>query len=929
MTARVFLLDGMALAYRGHFALMRSPILTSGGLNTSAVFVFVGTLLEILEKRNPTHLAVAFDAPGPTFRHEQFPAYKAQREEMPEELQAALPLIRRILEAFRIPVLETPGWEADDVIGTLARQAAARGAEAFMVTPDKDFAQLVDGKIRILKPGRGSDDAEELDTARVLEKWEVTSTDQVRDILALMGDTSDNVPGVPGIGEKTAKKLIAAYGSVENLLDHLDDLKGKQKENLEANAEQARLCKDLVTIRTDAPVEMALDDLRLRDRDDEALQAVFRELEFNTLGKRLFGDSWRATAQGGAPSPGVEAATPSPATGPARQAELFATARTLADTPHDYRVADTDEAIRTLAADLAGQEAFAFDTETTSLDPFEAELVGASFSWADGTGWYVPFPGDAVAARARLELLRPALEAEGPLKVGHNLKFDLGILLAQGLTVAGPFFDTMIAHQLLQPDQRHGLDIVSEAWLGYTPQSISALIGDKGSEQKSMREIPVAEVAEYAAEDADVAWQLFGKLRPALEEAGLARVFEQAEAPLTPVLAAMEHEGIRLDSDALAALSEELARETVRLEEEVIRLAGTSFNLNSPKQLGTVLFDYLNLEPKPKRTATGQYSTSEDTLMTLAAEHEIVRKLLEYREVAKLKSTYVDALPAAVHPKTGRIHSSFAQCATSTGRLASSGPNLQNIPIRTERGQEIRRAFVPRSPEFVLLSADYSQIELRIMAHLSGDADLRQAFADGHDVHRATAARVYGVDLADVSPEMRRKAKMVNFGIIYGISAYGLAQRLGIGRREAGDIIDQYFRMYPGVKAYMDRTIEFARERGYVETLLGRRRRLATIRSANATVRGAEERNAINAPIQGTAADMIKLAMVRIHRRIAEGGFRTRLLLQVHDELVFDLHHEEEEALVPGIVTDMRDALPLDVPVEVETGTGSTWLEAH
>ena len=924
MADKLFLLDGMALVYRAHFAFIRNPVLTSGGVNTSALYGFTNTLLSILQNEDPHHIAVVFDTPEPTERHRLFPAYKAQREAMPEELAAALPHVKRMVSALGIPVIEQPGYEADDLIGSLARQAEAAGLETYMVTPDKDFSQLVTDRTFIYRPSREGNGFETLGVPEIREQWGVERTAQVIDILGLWGDASDNIPGIPGIGEKTAKKLVAAYGSLEGLLDNTDKLTGKQRENVEAHADQGRLSKRLATILVDAPVKLDLGALARSPLDEAAVRALLAEFEFNTLGRRLFGDGFEAGRDKGPARPAE------PAGGRAEQGLLFARPhQTLPDIDHDYRIAADEAACRALAGELAGQPGFGLDTETTSLVAGEAELVGMSFAVRPGTAWFVPVPAEPAAREALLEIFRPVLADPAIAKTGHNLKYDLKVLKWHGVEVAGELFDTMLAHALIEPEQRHGMDFCAETCLGYSPIPIRRLIGEKKGEQLSMREVPLETLAEYAAEDADVTLRLREVLEPQLQTANRAPIFYDIESRLLPVLVDVEVAGVALDGNALTEISAELARTLETLAERIQTLAGTSFNLNSPRQLGEVLFDRLHLLENPAKTQTGQYRTDEQVLASLAGRHEIVQRILAYREATKLKSTYVDALPAAVLPTTGRIHTTFSQLATATGRLASSNPNLQNIPIRTEQGREIRKAFVPRDADHRLLSADYSQIELRIMASLSGDAAMRAAFAERLDIHAATAARVHGIPLAEVTADLRRQAKMINYGLMYGMSAFGLSQRLGISRTEAAEIVEHYFAQFPGIKAYIDRTIGFAREHGYVETLSQRRRYLREINSRNATVRNAAERNAVNTPIQGTGADMIKLAMIRIHRAFTERGLRSRMVLQVHDELLFEVAREELE-LVTDLVRDgMISALPLEVPVEVDIGSGTNWLEAH
>ncbi len=941
--SRIYLLDAMALLYRAHFAFIARPIQTSTGLNTSAVYGFTTTLLDLLERCRPTHIAVAFDTPEPTPRHEWYPAYKAQRDAMPEDLVTAIPLVKRLLGAFRIPVLECPGFEADDIIGTIAHLAIAEPeAHVYMVTPDKDFAQLVTDRTVIYRPGRGGADYDTLDLAAIRQQWQVETPDQVVDILGLWGDASDNIPGIPGIGEKTAKKLIAEYGSVEGIIAAAPGLKGKLKENVEAHAEQALLSKKLARIILDAPVKEQLNDLVLQPRDDAALRSFCVELEMNSIGKRLYGDEFKA---GRGFSIGLKPATdpaaageeaPKENDGPLIQGELFANIKTLETTPHRYAlIAAEDAAGRKKWLDrLSREPRFCFDLETTGLDHRICSIVGLAVSCETGSGAFLAFPAEPEASRLLLEECRPIFENETIEKIGHNLKFDLSVLYWRGLEVRGPFFDTMLAHSLLDPDQRHDMNYLAEVFLGYTPVSIESLIGPKSAKtpQRNMRdvyELHPSKVADYAVEDADVTWQLAEIFREKLIEQNQTRVFHEIECPLLSVLVAMEAEGVRIDTAALDQIRVELEKRIRTQEAIIVREAGVDFNLNSPKQLGEVLFGRLHLLEKPAKTATGQFKTDEATLESLEGKHPIIRAILDYREATKLKSTYVDALPEAIFPATGRVHTTFHQLMTATGRLASSGPNLQNIPIRTEQGREIRRAFVPRSSEFLILAADYSQIELRVMASLSGDTAMIEAFQSGLDIHSATAARVFGVAVEDVIPDMRRTAKMVNFGIIYGISAFGLAKRLGIDRKEAARIIEEYFKQYPGVQRYMEETVTRARERGYVETMTGRRRYLRDINSRNGMTRSGAERTAINTPIQGSAADMIKIAMTRVQNALREGHYRSRLILQVHDELVFDLHLEEQDRLPSMVVDCMRDALPLSVPVVVDTGTGDNWLAAH
>lgn len=936
MANRLFLLDGMALLYRAHFALIRSPIKTSDGVNTSALFGFTNTLVDVITKQGATHIAVALDTSAPTERHRLLPTYKAQREELPEDLAVAIPAVKRMLPALRVTLLERDGYEADDLIGTVARLADEHGGfETFMVTPDKDFAQLVSPTCRMFKPGLRGADPEIFGPDEIRRDWLVPSPERVIDVLALWGDASDNIPGVKGVGEKTAKKLIEEFGSVENLLANLDQLKGKQRENLETAVELLRLNLDLVRIDRNAPLDgLTLDDLRVREFDGEALVPLLKEFEFNLIGKRLLGDSFESGR--GRHRAGLDAAGESPAEAPPVQGMLLETSRTLADTDHDYRVIEGAEALDKLAAELGARPAFCFDLETTGLDPRRCRPLGIAFSWQNHKACYVPLPPDDAAATGdMLDRLAPAFASEGVLKVGHNLKFDLSILQTLGVAVEGPFFDTMLAHAMIDPEQRHSMDYLAETYLGYRPVSLKQLVGDLKSAKEmdfAMRQLASkrgAELATYAAEDADVTWQLHRVLKPLLEQHGAVPVYERIEAPLLPVLVDMELTGVAVSEPALARASASLGERIDRLAAQIHDLAGGEFNINSPKQLGVILFERLKLVDNPKKTRTGQYQTNEQTLESLAVRHPIVEKVLSFREASKLKGTYVDALPNQVSPVTGRIHTTFHQLVAATGRLASSDPNLQNIPIRTEAGREIRAAFVPGTEGFRLLAADYSQIELRIMASLSGDPAMMEAFEHNLDIHSATAARVFGVEPADVTADMRRTAKMVNFGIIYGISAFGLSQRLRIPRSEAAALIEQYFKQYPGVRQFMDDAVEQARERGYAETLAGRRRVLRDIGSANNTIRSQAERMAINTPIQGSAADMIKLAMIAVHRDLKARALRTRLILQVHDELLFELAPEDDAVVIELVKRHMIEALPLRVPIIVETGVGDNWLEAH
>ena len=925
MANKLFLLDGMALVYRAHFALIRSPIYTSKGFNSSALYGFTNTLVDLLSKQSPSHIAVVFDTKAATERHKIFPEYKAQRDAMPEDLSIALPEVKRIIKAFNIPVIERDGFEADDVIGTLAKKAIQDDpkCKVFMVTPDKDFAQLVEKGIYMFKPAKGGNEPEILDVDKIKEQWDIETPDQVIDILGLWGDASDNIPGVPGIGEKTAKKLISKYSSIENILENVNDLKGKQKENLENFSDQALLSKKLVTIITDAPVDLDWKDLKLSEINKDELSKICIEFEFNAIGKRLLGDEFVAgrgfeiESQDNDQSNGV--------------------LKTISDVDHNYifvKAQDSEKRVKEIAK-LKKTKSFCFDTETTGKDPIHDELLGISFANSVGKAIYFQCPSEIDLRKVFIDDFRELFQDESIEKIGHNLKFDLTVLHWCGLKVGGALFDTMLAHTLVFPDQKHSMDFVAESMLGYSPISFNSLIDDQENEDQlsligtTISEVDTNKLAEYAAEDADITFQISEKLRPLLKEKGQEKVFYDIESPLIAILVAIESEGISLNCQILDQIRESLSESINNLGKEITELAGKEFNLNSPKQLGEVLFDDLKLVEKPKKTKTGQYKTDEGVLNALAPKHRVVEAILEYRESAKLKSTYVDALPNALSKKTGRIHSSFGQLMTATGRLASNNPNLQNIPIRTSQGREIRKAFVPRSEDFKILAADYSQIELRVMASISGDESMRSAFNEGLDIHSATAAKVYDVDIDEVSSDMRRGAKTVNFGIIYGISAFGLSQRLDISRSEAADLIDSYFEEYPRVKEYMDDTILFAKENGFVETVSGRRRYLRDINSSNAMIRSAAERTAINTPIQGTAADMIKLAMVGVHQALSEGEFKTKMILQVHDELLFDMAIEEEDKIKEIVVEEMQNALPMEIPAVVDVGVGENWLEAH
>ncbi|HQW22086.1 MAG TPA: DNA polymerase I [Bacteroidia bacterium] len=938
---KLFLLDGMALIYRAYFGFSNNHRINSKGLNTSAIFGFTNTLLEVLRKENPSHIAVVFDTSGPTARHEEFPAYKAHREEIPEDLAKSIPYIFRLCECFNIPLLTKQGFEADDIIGTLAVKAEKEGFDTYMMTPDKDFGQLVDEHTFIYKPARAGGGAEVMGPAEVCKRWDIERVEQVKDILGLMGDASDNIPGIPGVGEKTAIQLVKQFGSIENLLENTDQLKGKLKEKVELNKEMAIQSKRLATIILDVPVNNNLNDLIAVEPDKEKLRELFTELEFRRLAEQLNLSNVPAAEPGKSKPIVLQSSQTSmfgddntvvvPVEEKNEEPELAAEKdlNTIHTTEHKYFLADSEKERKNLLAELLKHESVCFDTETTGLDSSTAELVGLSFSVKKHEGWYVPVPADQKAAKKIVDEFKPFFENEKIEKIAQNLKYDLAILQRYGVELSGKTFDTMIAHFLIQPEMRHNMDVMSETYLSYSPVSIETLIGKKSKEQLNMRDAPIDAVAEYAAEDADITLQLKENFEPKLKKAGLEKLFHEVEMPLVNVLMDMETEGIRLDTASLKELSEVLAKDIAITEKEIQDMAGMVFNVSSPKQVGEILFEKLKITEKPVKTKTGQYSTAEDVLSKLENKHPMVRRILDYRELVKLKNTYVDVLPELIDKSTGRIHTSYNQVVAVTGRLSSDNPNLQNIPIRTERGREIRKAFIARDKNFVLLSADYSQIELRIIAELSNDPGMLSAFNSGEDIHAATAAKVYGVALKDVTSDMRRNAKMVNFGIIYGISAFGLSERLNISRGEAKEIIDNYFRQYSHVKEYMDNAIESARKKGYVETILGRRRYLRDINSANATVRGFAERNAINAPIQGSAADMIKVAMINIHNDIKKKKMKSKMLLQVHDELVFDAHVDEVEDLKKLVDHRMKTALPLKVPIEIGMGTGANWLQAH
>lgn len=935
-TDKLFLLDAYALIYRAYYALIKNPRVNSKGFNTSAVLGFVNTLEEVLKKERPTHIGVAFDPAGPTFRHKAFEQYKAQREETPETIRLSVPIIKDIIRAYRIPILEVPGYEADDVIGTLATEAGRQGIPTYMMTPDKDYGQLVGGSVYMYRP-KHTGDFETMGPTEVKAKFNIEDTRQVIDMLGLMGDASDNIPGCPGVGEKTAQKLIAQFGSIENLLANTEQLKGALRTKVETNKEQIIFSKFLATIKTDVPITLDMKALTHKEPDTEALRKIFNELEFRSLLDRVL--------ENHTPTPADKAATNAgplfaQAEAPV-QGNLFAISTdretgsdenpnldSIETSDVDYQLIDNEEKIRDLVQKLLTAEILSIDTETTSTEPMEARLVGASFSDAEHRAWYVPFPPDKKEADKIAGLLRPLYENEHCLKVGQNIKYDIIVLQNYGIQVAGPLFDTMLAHYVLQPELRHNMDYLAEVYLHYRTIHIDQLIGPRGKGQKNMRDLTPAEVYRYACEDADITLRLKNVLEKELETHNASYLFHNIEMPLVPVLVNLESNGVRIDTEALRQTSEHFSARLTDIERDIYRLAGEEFNIASPKQVGEVLFDHLKIAEKPKKTKTGQYVTSEEVLESLRNKHEVVGKILEHRGLKKLLGTYVDALPQLINPRTGRIHTSFNQAVTATGRLSSSNPNLQNIPVRDNDGKEIRKAFIPDDGcEF--FSADYSQIELRIMAHLSGDENMIEAFRSGHDIHAATAAKIYKVDIDQVTPDMRRKAKTANFGIIYGISTFGLAERMGVSRQEARELIEGYFNTYPRVKAYMEHSIEVARTQGYVETIFHRKRFLPDINSRNATVRGYAERNAINAPIQGSAADIIKVAMARIYRRFQAEGLRTKMILQVHDELNFSVPPAEKEKVQQIVLEEMESACPMQVPLKADCGWGSNWLEAH
>jgi DNA polymerase-1 len=941
---RLFLLDAYALIFRGYYAFIKNPRINSKGMDTSAIMGFMNSLMDVIKREKPDHLAVAFDKGGSDLRNDIFPAYKANRDATPEAIKIAVPYIQELLRAMHIPIIEVKGYEADDLIGTIAKQAEKENYKVFMVTPDKDFAQLVSKNIFMYKPARMGNGIEIWGIPEVLEKFEIERPEQVIDYLGMMGDAADNIPGLPGVGEKTAKKFLAEYGSMENLLANTHELKGAIKTKIEDNKELGLLSKKLATILLDCPVTFDEKDYELSTPDIEKTDALFNELEFRRMAEQF--DAIFKKGASGADTKNIDDSKlykkPQPKND--EQFDLFGSAiaedqtvqghqsfyNTLQNTPHSYQIIQGDLGIKLLLQNLLKQESVCFDTETTGLDALHAELVGISFSYEKGKAFYVPFPENQEKAQKLANLFRPFFENETVEKIGQNLKYDLKILTNYSITVKGKLFDTMIAHYLINPDMRHNMDILSETYLKYSPRSIETLIGKKGKNQKSMRDVTLEEIKEYAAEDADVTFQLKELFAVELEKTQTNKLFEDIEIPLVPVLAAMETEGINLDVPFLKSMSSEMQKEIDTFEQKIYETAGEKFNLASPKQLGDILFDKLKIGgAKQKKTKTGQYATGEEVLSYLANDNEIVRDILEWRQMVKLQSTYIDALPNQVDAKTGRVHTDYMQTVAATGRLSSNNPNLQNIPVRTERGRLIRKAFIARDENHTLVSADYSQIELRVIAALSGEENMIKAFQNNEDIHKSTASKVFNVPLEEVTREQRSHAKTVNFGIIYGVSAFGLSNQTNLSRSESAALIEAYYQSYPQLKSYISNQVDFARDNGYVQTVLGRRRYLKDINSQNAIVRGGAERNAVNAPIQGSAADIIKIAMINIHNKLKDENWKSKMLLQVHDELVFDVHNDELEKIQPMIKHEMENAFKLEVPLVVDLGMGKNWLEAH
>ncbi len=939
MEKKLFLLDAMALIYRAYYSMIRSPIITSKGKNTNAQYGFTNTLFDLIKKENPTHLAVAFDTAAPTERHTDFAAYKAQRQAAPEDLMDAIPDIKNIIEGFNLPVVECDGYEADDLIGGLAQQAEKEGYTVFMVTPDKDFGQLVTDNIKIYKPGYQGGNVEIMGKDEVCAKWGITDVKQVIDILGLMGDASDNIPGIAGVGEKTAAKLLSQYGTLEKVLEDAENIKGALGEKIRAGKDMAVLSKKLATIITEVPCKFHEENFRIKAYNFEALKDIFAELEFKTLGKRILGEEYnvfvveKVMVQTDLFGNAMEIPFPNPKEEKVIEEEKpgLAADKNINNTPHTYHLVETEAEIEALVKLLQNEKEISFDTETTGIDANEADLVGISFSFKNNEGYYVPCPDDEATTRKILNFFKPLFEDESITWVGQNIKYDILIMKWYGVELKGKLFDTMLMHYVIESEGRRNMDLLSAQYLGYVPVSITELIGKKGKSQGTMRDVEIEKAKEYAVEDADITLQLKKAFFPKLKVKQVERVFHEVESPLIKVLADMEFEGVNIDMDFLNVYSKELEIEAAKSEATVYEQAGIKFNLASPKQLGEVLFEKMQIGDKVKKTKGGQHATGEDVLLKLAKENPIVEHILNFRELTKLKSTYVDALPQLVNKRTNRVHTCYGQAIAVTGRLSSNNPNLQNIPIRTARGREIRKAFVPRDSDHLIISADYSQIELRIVAAISGDEAMSAAFREGKDIHTATASKVFGVAEEEVTKEMRYRAKSVNFGIIYGQSAFGLAENISVSRTEAKEIIDAYKKEFSGIQKFMDETIQFCRDNGYVETLMGRKRWLKDITSSNWTVRGFAERNAINSPIQGSAADMIKLAMINIHREFKRKNFKSRMILQVHDELVFDAYKPEVEEIKILILKEMKNAmkLPNDVPVEAELGQGDNWLEAH
>lgn len=922
---KLFLLDAYALIYRAHFAFSQNPRISSKGLNTGVMFGFTNTLLEVIQKQNPSHIAVVFDTSAPTFRHERYPEYKANREETPEDIKIGVPITKDIIRGFNIPVIQLDGYEADDIIGTLAKKAARKGFEVYMMTPDKDFGQLVEDHIYLYKPAYMGNAVDVMGVPEVCAKWDIENVDQVVDMLGMQGDAVDNIPGIPGVGPKTAAKFLKEYGSLEGLLANTDKLKGKMKEKVEEFAEQGLLSKELARINIEVPVEFNEKDLEYTAPDESKLKPIFEELEFKTLHKRVFNAELTTGSSSGQLSMFSEASKEAIDA----NEETLKPFDTIESAPHSYKLLKTDAEIQDLISTLKKQKEFCFDTETTGIDAFEAEVIGMSFSYKAKEAFYIGVPLDSKKANEIIGQFKEVLENASITKIGQNVKYDVLVLKKYGINVQAPIFDTMLAHYLVDPESKHNMDALSERYLNYSPVSITTLIGSRGKNQKNMSDLTPEEISDYACEDADITFQLKHKLEKEIKEFNLDKLLYEVEQPLALVLADMEFEGVKIDEKALSAMSKELQEASLEAQEKIFEIAGQEFNIASPKQLGEILFDKLKLDDKPKKTKTGQYATGEEILSKMANEHEIANKILEFREYQKLKSTYVDALPKMISKRDGRVHTDYGQAIAATGRLSSNNPNLQNIPIRTEKGREIRKAFIARDDNHVILSADYSQIELRIAASFAHDEHMIEAFKNGRDIHSTTAAKVFNVPLEEVDSGMRRKAKEVNFGIIYGISAFGLAQNLNISRTEAQEIIQAYFKEFSSIKSYMDECIDKAKQHEYVETIMKRRRYLRDINSRNATMRGFAERNAINAPIQGSAADIIKKAMVDIQNWLKESKLNTKMIMQVHDELVFDVPKNELETVKPKVIELMMNAVKLEVPLEVEAGDGDNWLKAH